>query len=227
MYSFSYFALGSVNIEATVSKYDPSKKARVIADHVTFSLPMEPKALKAAIVKLSAVGDKSPSLSLREYSSNSIFILEKFPGLYGLEHVQAFNEYLLSSKKKCRSKYGIKIEEGNAARITEEIAAVEGRSTTRTITAEEVIEFCNSIVPHVGISKAAMEGVWIHADLNSEYFPNSYKFTPVSTHFTALYHGGAWYLQSLGRNACYGGRRCLVYYTDEAESAILDRWRKI
>lgn len=75
----------------------------------------------------------------------------------------------------------------------------------------------------LNIPKKEMEGVKI-VYTGAEKFPNAYKYTPESTHFTATYHGGFWRLERVYRDKCpnRNSNICIVM-TENAKEAIIRR----
>lgn len=95
----------------------------------------------------------------------------------------------------------IKIDEQHAEKLTAAIAAAEGKARARTITAADMVADVERISKRFAlITKAALEGVQVDVDHHAQNFPKAYKYTPESTHFSAVYKRGAWYLVSVQRD---------------------------
>jgi hypothetical protein len=97
---------------------------------------------------------------------------------------------------------GIIISDSNRDRITREISATEGRATARLISAQKVLDACESIKRWYNVSMAALEGCRFEVDINAQHFPRAYKYTPESTHFIMCVAGGKWRLLEVKRCAC-------------------------
>ncbi len=71
-------------------------------------------------------------------------------------------------------------------------------------------------------------GVFVHYD-GAEHFPNAYKHTPESTHFTAVFNGKCWAITELYRDACPNrtGFNAVVMLTDTAKMALVEAMEKI
>lgn len=110
--------------------------------------------------------------------------------------------------------------------LTAAIKEAEGRATARTITAADIIDTLNDIEHELRISKKAMNGIHIRADINAQKFPGSYKYIPESTHFQATYKNGSWRITSITREVCRQGMHIEVTHTEESRKAILDRMSK-
>lgn len=121
----------------------------------------------------------------------------------------------------------IQINEKNAGRITEEIKAVEGRSTVRLLTVQDIMDSCVYVEKELGIPKKAMDGIVIDVDVNAQDFPGAYKWTPESTQFRAQRGKGGWYLIKISRERTR--RRSQMHYvslTDAAKEAIINSKRQ-
>lgn len=112
------------------------------------------------------------------------------------------------------------------APLTEAIKAAEGRATARTITAGNILDTLDYIERELKISKKAMNGIHIRADINAQKFPGAYKYIPESTHFQATYKNGSWRITSITREVCRQGMHIEVTHTEESRKAILDRMSK-
>lgn len=116
----------------------------------------------------------------------------------------------------------IKINKENIAAIDEIIRQAEGRSSVRQISAKLVMETADGITKRLGIPKKAMVGIVVYADPNAQKFPNAYKYTPESTHFTMEYRSGGWYLTDVERAPVNSPTKAYsVVLTETAKAAII------
>ena len=82
------------------------------------------------------------------------------------------------------------------------IAEAEGaRVSARKIDVKDIIDDLIEINDYLGISTKAMKGTTVHVDHNAQAFPNAYKGTPESTHFTAEFTSG-WFVTAIYRSTC-------------------------
>lgn len=110
--------------------------------------------------------------------------------------------------------------------LTATIKAVEGRATARTLSADGIMSCLISIEDELSITKKAMDGISIQADIFSQKFPSSYKYIPESTHFSAVYHAGIWYITAIWRGICRNSEHIIVTHTDASKAAIIERLTK-
>lgn len=116
------------------------------------------------------------------------------------------------------------IKESNIEKIKKEIDKAEGRASARTILAEDMIKACNYVEKKLGINKVDLVGVEINVDLNAQNFPRAYKYTPESTHFSAIYKKSGWYLMSVYRGwTRTRGNTYWVTLTEKAQAAVIKR----
>ena len=116
----------------------------------------------------------------------------------------------------------IKIDEKHLEKLQAAIDEAQGMAKVRRIDAEDMIAFCNRVFAFVGITKKALNGCKLKADIHAQSFPNSYRYAPESTQFNAEYRNGCWYLLDV-----YRGRMDRTYrvaflsLTEEAKEAII------
>ena len=114
------------------------------------------------------------------------------------------------------------IKEANREKIEAIIKAAEGRATARTISFWGMIGFLEILEESLGICKKDMVGITADIDINAQDFPNAYKYTPTSTHFTVVRKASGWDLVSVSRDTTRRrGHRFHVTLTDEAKEAII------
>ena len=118
--------------------------------------------------------------------------------------------------------------ENKIADLTETLNTVQHRCTARTLSAENIVEILNGILAKYPIAKAKMNGVFIHYD-GAEHFPNAYKHTPESTHFTAVFNGKCWTITEIFRDTCPNrtGFNTVVTLTETAKMALIEAMEKI
>ena len=136
--------------------------------------------------------------------------------LYGEDHkyyIEAANDV-----EAAESRY-----ESIADPIRTAIKSAEGRATARTITAEKMLYALIQVEKKLDITKKAMDGIKVTIDINSQSFPNAYKYTPESTHFSAEYKNGSWRLTDIYRAECKNSFHIRIEHTEESKKAIIDR----
>lgn len=107
-------------------------------------------------------------------------------------------------------------------KLTPVIAEAEGRSSARTLDPKIIFPLLSAVEKKLGITKKAMEGIRIWSDPFAQRFPNAYKYIPESTHFTAEYKRGAWWLTDVVRGTCKSGPRVVIYHTEASKAALID-----
>jgi len=103
------------------------------------------------------------------------------------------------------------------------IKEAEGRATLRTIQAKTILIVLNDIDYRFAFaSKKSREGLKINVDYNAQDFPNAYKYTPESTHFTAEYKNGSWRITGVYRDRCRrSGNEYLITMPDQLKEALI------
>jgi len=120
---------------------------------------------------------------------------------------------------------GVPISVNNLDRIREMIRKAEGRATVRTISAEDLLRFVNDYTKMLGISKKALAGTTVIADLNAQHFPNAYRYMPESTQFGLKATSSGWTLMWVERRECKAPTRAYIaVFTEAAKEAILNRF---
>ena len=97
---------------------------------------------------------------------------------------------------------------------------VQKRCSARTVTAKEIADVLNGIK----VPKKHLNGTKVHWD-GAEKFPNAYRYTPESTHWTAENVNGRWYVTAIYRNTCpnRSTRRGEIEYSEAAKAWILEQ----
>lgn len=116
------------------------------------------------------------------------------------------------------------INEKNADRIRAELDELQKRCSARTIYFVNIADDCKTVERKLDLPKKYLKGVTIQVDHNAQDFPSAYKYTPESTHFTAVHTGKEWKLTDLRRDTTLRASKAFrVFLTEEAKAAILDR----
>ena len=135
---------------------------------------------------------------------------------------------VINAYKSCRSRRDYHIDIYPCAeKLSAAIRSAEGRATVRTITPEDVIDALAEIENALSIPKKSMEDLIVYSiDPNHQGFPNAYKFTPLSTQFTALFHGGKWRVTNITRQKC-NNTFCTVSHTEKSCAALVERFTNL
>lgn len=114
------------------------------------------------------------------------------------------------------------IREANAEKINAAIRDAEGRATARTITAQNVIDTARKITRRLDIPKKYMVGITASVDYHAQNFPNAYRYTPESTHFTMTCTASGWILTGVSRETTRRASRAVdIRLTDDARAMII------
>lgn len=114
------------------------------------------------------------------------------------------------------------VKDSNRTKIEAIIKAAEGRATARTIDFPDIERCLAELEKSLGICKKAMIGITANVDPKAQDFPNAYKYTPESTHFTVVRKASGWDLVSVDRDVTRRyNHRFHVTLTDEAKEAII------
>ena len=114
---------------------------------------------------------------------------------------------------------------GADAKIAAALEAVQGRCKARTISTADIRQALERIEWHFDIPKCKLDGVEVMCDIHAQSFPNSYRFTPESTVFTAENRRGKWYLTGVRRMATSSPTKAVWVRTmpEETREAIIER----
>ncbi len=111
-------------------------------------------------------------------------------------------------------------------RINKVIHGVEGKSTARTATAEDLASTLCEINEKLNIPKKHMNGIVAVIDKNAQSFPNAYKYQPKSTQFMCEFKNGTWRLYGIFRDRCCNdGHHVTLTLTKDAEDAIIRNFK--
>lgn len=107
--------------------------------------------------------------------------------------------------------------------ITAALDATQKGCTARTINLTDIMVILHNVEVNLGISKAAMKGVFV-TYTGARQFPNSYRFRPESTHFTATFDGRAWRITEVFRATCPDRKdNTTVTLTEAAKAALIEK----
>lgn len=99
----------------------------------------------------------------------------------------------------------------------------QGRATTKTLEPMDVfyeLSFIEDRLPRM--TKKDMEGITINVDPYAQDKPRAYKYTMVSTQFSAIYKGGSWRITEIRRaETRRRGHGYKVTLTEQAKAAII------
>lgn len=118
--------------------------------------------------------------------------------------------------RKTKQKGGIKmikeilVNDKNKEKITDLLAEVQGRATTRLLDYEKIKKFCDSYDTEwtkIGMPKAGRDGLAIKWSPYSSDFPRAYKHTPHGTVVRMVYKRGTWRITEIERDGCDLGAR--------------------
>ena len=112
----------------------------------------------------------------------------------------------------------MKINITNTKKLEEAIKKAEGRATARTLSIYTIMSNLNQIK----VPKSRLDGTRVEYD-GGQKFPNAYKYTPESTHFTAENVKGRWYVTNIWRDTCPNRNTSMyVEYSEAAKAWILE-----
>lgn len=115
----------------------------------------------------------------------------------------------------------MKINITNEEKLTQAIKEAEGRSTARTVKADDISYVLEKVSK--GIPKAKLSGTIVRYD-GAEHFPNAYKYRPESTHWVAENINGKWYVTSIFRGTCPNrNNNTTVEFSETAKAAIIEK----
>lgn len=90
-----------------------------------------------------------------------------------------------------------KINIQNIEKLAAAVDAAQSKAKMRTVTAADIVRTLGNI----RIPKSRLSGTKVYWD-GGEHFPNAYKWTPESTHWTAENVNGTWYVTDISRGRC-------------------------
>lgn len=110
--------------------------------------------------------------------------------------------------------------------VIEAIEKAEGnRVYMRRISHSDIVYALEAVERRLSLPKKYMNGIEVHVDVHAQRFPNCYKGTPDSTHFTAVYKSNGWRIMSIFRDKCTPNPNHVysVTLTEEAKREIVSR----
>lgn len=114
------------------------------------------------------------------------------------------------------------VKESNKDRLNAIIKTAEGRSTARTITADDIIKTADRISRRLGIAKKHMIGITADVDFWAQDFPNCYRFPAESTQFMMEYSTSGWTVYSVERAKTRRASQAVILnLTETAKAAII------
>ena len=132
----------------------------------------------------------SKLIDLRTRENNIVYSL-------GMNHFDFTRKNLQDQLAEIREQFAAESET-----LAKAITEAEGpRVSARKIDVKDIIDDLIEINDYLGISKKGMKGTTVHVDHNAQAFPNAYKGTPESTHFTAEFTSG-WFVTAIYRSTC-------------------------
>ena len=121
------------------------------------------------------------------------------------------------------------INEHNRAKIEKALDEVQKRCTVRTIDYYDIVDELKDVNRQFSklCTKKAFENTEALIDVNGQIFPNSYKFSPYSTQFRAVYLKSKWRLTYIGRDFCKTyNQRWHISLSEPAKECILNEYSK-
>lgn len=113
------------------------------------------------------------------------------------------------------------------ANLESALAGENGRATARTLTAEECIDYLETYMNYVGISKKALTDTVVTVHGSMEKLPNAYKYPAASTKATFVFDGKTWHLYRAERSRLVQRSGCLHVVAElsgTAKAAIVARF---
>lgn len=121
------------------------------------------------------------------------------------------------------------INDHNRNKIEKALDEVQGRCKTRLIDYEDILSELKAVDEQFSsvCTKKSFENTEVLIDVNGQSFPNSYKFSPKSTQFRAVYLKGKWRLVYLDRDWCRAySQRWDIVLSETAKQSILAAYAK-
>jgi hypothetical protein len=112
-------------------------------------------------------------------------------------------------------------------KIIEALEKAQGRCKERTVEPEDIFKAIKDIEEELKIPKCRMDGITVDVDVFAQKFPNAYKYTAMSTHFSLKFKSGKYYLTDVFRGACRtSGNPYKLELTPESIEALVDRFKE-
>lgn len=117
-------------------------------------------------------------------------------------------------------------DENKKEKLREWIQEAQGRATVRLIKEDDIYRWLDLVESRLGITKKAMQDVYVCIDPNAQDFPRAYKYTPESTQFAAYYKNGSWRILAIKREICQR-KKAQIELSASAKEAILNKYKEI
>ena len=131
--------------------------------------------------------------------------------------------------KKAQADYNEAKETLDAAlsSLQEKIDSVEGRCSTRCVSAYEMVDFLVRLEEFLNIPKVHLNGVKVHVDLYSKSFNVDYPW-PDSTQYDAIYARDHWVITKISRDTCSPLKEKATFvHTEASISAIIKAYTHV
>ena len=145
------------------------------------------------------------------------------------ETEKAVYQYYAKNQKKAIEHRDALLSESSeiSKKVYSAIREAEGRATERTLTLSIILDNLIIVENRLDVSKKALNGTKVFADPHAQKFPRAYKYVPMSTHFSAEFENGKWYLLSVDRERCTEGDGLRLILSDSCRSALIDRFSSL
>lgn len=108
------------------------------------------------------------------------------------------------------------------APLAAEIHAVEGKASARTLSPWDILKALHRVDKRFSFAtKKDKDGLCVVIDVNAQEFPKAYKYTPMSTQFTAVYKSGTWRVSDIRREVC-DKHGVYIMMPEPLKKAVLD-----
>ena len=109
--------------------------------------------------------------------------------------------------------------------IDAEIHAAEGRATTGTLTANQLVRIMCRLEDRLGIPKKALQGVIVRIDAAPANLPHAYKHLAYSTQCRLEFRNGHWSLLDVRRDRVTGRKTNVrIIHTEASRAALQARF---
>lgn len=115
------------------------------------------------------------------------------------------------------------IKISNIDALTQAFDAAQHGCRQRTIGIDDILSTLQQVEDHLRIPKGKLDGVRMDANPCAQTFPRAYRYTPMSTQFSAVYKNRCWHITDIYRGKCGGPRSAVrIELTDAAREAVLE-----
>lgn len=116
----------------------------------------------------------------------------------------------MATQIMCKRDYG---------KLEAALAEANGRATARTLTAEQCVEYLETYMNYVGISKKALTDTVVTIHGSMEKLPSAYKYPADSTKATFVFDGRTWHLYRAERSRLVQRSGCLHVVAELSNTA--------